>query len=273
MARKTVLVCDNCGKEVDEAQGAALRVTYSDARRGSKVADLCDELRREDARPRRRAPWPPARRRRRPLRARKPAGAAAGAVLRPLYDGKVGLSLLAGPANAGKVALLLERYLARLDDEPVLIVPNASDVDRVERDLLARCGCLFNGEIVTFDRLFRLLAPQRPRPASGRDRPPALADRPAGGVRRVAERPVALGSHRRLRGCAAADRSASSSRGCSSPLTWAATCRCSTPPTAPSSTASASGTATCCAAGPQSAFSPTSTPGTASRCSPTASRT
>jgi hypothetical protein len=43
LARKTVLVCDNCGKEVDESQGAVLRVTYSDARRGSKVADLCDE--------------------------------------------------------------------------------------------------------------------------------------------------------------------------------------------------------------------------------------
>ena len=43
MARKTVLVCDNCGREVDESQGAVLRVTYSDARRGSKVADLCDE--------------------------------------------------------------------------------------------------------------------------------------------------------------------------------------------------------------------------------------
>jgi hypothetical protein len=43
MARKTVLVCDNCGKEVDEGKGAALRVTYTDARRGSKQADLCDE--------------------------------------------------------------------------------------------------------------------------------------------------------------------------------------------------------------------------------------
>ncbi len=66
----------------------------------------------------------------------------------------MGLSLLAGPANAGKVAHLLDRYVARLDDEPILIVPNASDVDRVERDLLARCGCLFSGEIETFDRLF-----------------------------------------------------------------------------------------------------------------------
>jgi ATP-dependent helicase/DNAse subunit B len=53
------------------------------------------------------------------------------------------------------VALLLERYLARLDDEPTLIVPNASDVDRVERDLLARSGCLFSGNIGTFDDLFR----------------------------------------------------------------------------------------------------------------------
>ncbi|HTR33649.1 MAG TPA: PD-(D/E)XK nuclease family protein [Gaiellaceae bacterium] len=69
----------------------------------------------------------------------------------------MGLSLLAGPANAGKVALLLERYLARLDDEPTLIVPNASDVDRVERDLLARCGCLFSGAIGTFDDVFRRL--------------------------------------------------------------------------------------------------------------------
>jgi len=74
----------------------------------------------------------------------------------------VGLSLLAGPANAGKVALLLERYLARLDDEPTLIVPNVSDVDRVERDLLARAGCLFSGAIGTFDDLFRRLVRNDP---------------------------------------------------------------------------------------------------------------
>ena len=43
----------------------------------------------------------------------------------------MGLSLLAGPANAGKVALLLERYLADICREPVLIVPNRSDVERV----------------------------------------------------------------------------------------------------------------------------------------------
>ena len=43
MARKTILVCDNCGKEVDESLGAVISVTYTDARRGSKAADLCDE--------------------------------------------------------------------------------------------------------------------------------------------------------------------------------------------------------------------------------------
>jgi len=42
VARKTVLVCDSCGKEVEEAKGAVMRITYSDARRGSKQADLCD---------------------------------------------------------------------------------------------------------------------------------------------------------------------------------------------------------------------------------------
>lgn len=42
MARRTILVCDKCGKEVDEAKGAVMRVTFTDARRGSKQADLCD---------------------------------------------------------------------------------------------------------------------------------------------------------------------------------------------------------------------------------------
>src|ERR671929_123273 len=69
------------------------------------------------------------------------------------------LTLLAGPANAGKVALLLERYVARLEDEPVLIVPNRSDVDRVERDLLCRCGALLGGSIATFEDLFERLSP------------------------------------------------------------------------------------------------------------------
>ena len=43
MARRTVLICDNCGNDVGENKGATLRVTFTDARRGSKAADLCDD--------------------------------------------------------------------------------------------------------------------------------------------------------------------------------------------------------------------------------------
>lgn len=42
MARKTILVCDKCGAEIEEGKGATLRVTFADARRGARQADLCD---------------------------------------------------------------------------------------------------------------------------------------------------------------------------------------------------------------------------------------
>jgi ATP-dependent helicase/nuclease subunit B len=79
----------------------------------------------------------------------------------------MGLTLLAGPANAGKVALLLDRYLTELEHDPVLIVPNRSDVDRVERELLARTGALVGGEIGTFDDLFTAIASEDRPLASG----------------------------------------------------------------------------------------------------------
>lgn len=43
MAHKTVMVCDNCGKEVEENDGATLRLNYNDPRNSSKQADLCGE--------------------------------------------------------------------------------------------------------------------------------------------------------------------------------------------------------------------------------------
>ena len=70
----------------------------------------------------------------------------------------MGLNLITGPANAGKVALLLHRYLEVLPREPYLIVPNRSDVERVERDLLAIQPALLGGSIGTFDDLFKRLA-------------------------------------------------------------------------------------------------------------------
>jgi ATP-dependent helicase/DNAse subunit B len=70
----------------------------------------------------------------------------------------VALTLIAGPANAGKVELLLDRYLAALDREPVLIVPNRSDVEQEERELLARRPALLGGTIGTFDDVFERVA-------------------------------------------------------------------------------------------------------------------
>ena len=68
------------------------------------------------------------------------------------------LTLLAGPANSGKVATLLDRYLASIHEDPVLIVPNRPDVDRIERDLLERSPALLGGSIGTFADLFEQLA-------------------------------------------------------------------------------------------------------------------
>jgi ATP-dependent helicase/DNAse subunit B len=66
----------------------------------------------------------------------------------------MGLSLVVGPANAGKVALLLDRYCAALDRDPVLVVPNRAEVERIERELLERTPALLGGSIGTFDDLF-----------------------------------------------------------------------------------------------------------------------
>jgi ATP-dependent helicase/DNAse subunit B len=70
----------------------------------------------------------------------------------------VSLALLVGPANAGKVATLLDRYVAALDREPVLVVPNRGEVERIERDLLRRVPALLGGWIGTFDDLFERIA-------------------------------------------------------------------------------------------------------------------
>ena len=76
----------------------------------------------------------------------------------PDYHAPVGLSLVVGPAHAGKIGRLLDGFLAAVDRDPWLIVPNRADVERVERELVARCGGLVSGTIGTFDTLFEALA-------------------------------------------------------------------------------------------------------------------
>lgn len=68
------------------------------------------------------------------------------------------LSLVVGPAHAGKVGTLLDRFAAALDRDPWLIVPQRADVERVERELVERRGALLAGTIGTFDTLFEKLA-------------------------------------------------------------------------------------------------------------------
>ena len=68
------------------------------------------------------------------------------------------LTLVTGPANAGKVSLLLDRYVTAIEREPVLIVPNRADVAAVERELLDRAPALLGGTIGTFDDVFARLA-------------------------------------------------------------------------------------------------------------------
>src|SRR3990170_5012121 len=70
----------------------------------------------------------------------------------------MGLALVVGPAKAGKIARLLEGYLAAIERDPVLIVPGGPDVERIERDLLRRAGALLSGSIGTFDDVFQELA-------------------------------------------------------------------------------------------------------------------
>ena len=42
MARKTVRVSDMSGEEIPDGKGAVVRITFSDARRGSRELDLTD---------------------------------------------------------------------------------------------------------------------------------------------------------------------------------------------------------------------------------------
>ena len=43
MARKTVLVSDISGQEIQEGKGATVRITFRDARKGVRELDVTDE--------------------------------------------------------------------------------------------------------------------------------------------------------------------------------------------------------------------------------------
>ena len=113
--------------------------------------------------------------------------------------GRLGLRLITGPANAGKLRRLLDAYVEALPAEPVLIVPTRPDVELVERELVARAVALLGGSVGTFRRPVSTDRSGDGDSRHGRDRRAGGAR--AGPRRRgdLAERPLCLGPLARLR--------------------------------------------------------------------------
>ena len=70
---------------------------------------------------------------------------------------RVPLKLVTGPANAAKAGEVLGGLRARLDDDPILVVPTFSDVEHSQRELAER-GAVFGARVMRFDWLFAEIA-------------------------------------------------------------------------------------------------------------------
>ena len=67
------------------------------------------------------------------------------------------LTLVTGPANAAKAGEVLGGLRARLEQDPVLVVPAFQDVEHAQRELAAR-GAVFGARVLRFEWLFREIA-------------------------------------------------------------------------------------------------------------------
>ena len=67
------------------------------------------------------------------------------------------LKLVTGPANSAKAGAVLGGYRERLDEEPILVVPEFRDVEHAQREMAAN-GAVFGVRVVRFDRLWREMA-------------------------------------------------------------------------------------------------------------------
>ena len=67
------------------------------------------------------------------------------------------LTLVTGPANAAKAGEVLGGLRARLEEEPILVVPAFQDVEHNQRELAER-GAVFGARVLRFDWLLRLVA-------------------------------------------------------------------------------------------------------------------
>src|SRR4051794_34090339 len=69
----------------------------------------------------------------------------------------MGLTLVTGPANSGRARAVLGAYRARLEEEPILVVPAFRDVEHTLREL-AGDGAVFGTTVVRFAWLFDTIA-------------------------------------------------------------------------------------------------------------------
>ncbi|MDQ4041912.1 MAG: hypothetical protein M3141_09210, partial [Actinomycetota bacterium] len=60
------------------------------------------------------------------------------------------LTLVTGPANAGKARVVLDGVRTRVDEDPILVVPTGADAAAYRLEL-ARSGAVFGPEVVTFE--------------------------------------------------------------------------------------------------------------------------
>jgi ATP-dependent helicase/DNAse subunit B len=67
------------------------------------------------------------------------------------------LKLVTGPANSAKAGEVLGGYRARLDEEPILVVPEFRDVEHAQREMAAN-GAVFGVRVVRFAWLWDLIA-------------------------------------------------------------------------------------------------------------------
>ncbi len=67
------------------------------------------------------------------------------------------LRLVTGPANAAKAGEVLGGLRARLDEDPILLVPSFQDVEHAQRELAER-GAVFGARVLRFDWLYRAIA-------------------------------------------------------------------------------------------------------------------
>ena len=82
-----------------------------------------------------------------------------------------GLTLVLGPANSGKLGLVLAWWEARLASRPLIVVPTSPDARNLSAEMAQRAGALVGqAPAITFDGLVRLLLGRSPHYAGDFER-------------------------------------------------------------------------------------------------------